>query len=193
MSPLTEAEQEYLLILARQAVEVAARGEQLESLPEPQGSLREARGAFVTLRKRGELRGCIGHVEPFKSLCETVRDCAVAAALYDSRFEPVTSSELPHLRVDISVLSALQDASPDEIELGRHGLLISHKDRRGVLLPQVALDLKWNRDRFLEETCRKAGLRSDAWQHGARIQVFTTQIFAEAHPGAGSQREAEPE
>jgi AmmeMemoRadiSam system protein A len=188
MWPLTEAEQEYLLSLARQAVETVARGEQLRSLPEAEGSLRQACGAFVTLRKAGDLRGCIGHVEPLKSLCETVRDCAVAAALYDPRFEPVTPQELPHLHVEISVLSDLQETSPDHIELGRHGLLISQGDRRGVLLPQVPLDLKWERDRFLEETCRKAGLRGDAWQHGARIQVFTAQIFAESRGPADSRR-----
>jgi AmmeMemoRadiSam system protein A len=187
MWPLTEPEQELLLCLARQAVEKATRGEPLPLLPEAEPRLLEARGAFVTLRKASDLRGCIGHVESIKSLCETVRECAVAAALSDPRFEPVTPPELPYLNVEVSVLSPLFDISPDQIELGRHGLLISKGDRRGVLLPQVPVDLNWDRGRFLEETCRKAGLPSNAWQHGARIQAFTTQIFAETHATTGGE------
>jgi AmmeMemoRadiSam system protein A len=188
MSPLNEAEQKYLLALARQAVECAAGAQQLPSLREPTGNLAERCGAFVTLRKAGDLRGCIGHVEASKSLCETVRDCAIAAVLYDPRFEPVTPLEVPGLHLEISVLSPLQDVSPDQIELGRHGLVISLGNRRGVLLPQVPCDMKWDRTRFLEETCRKAGLRTDAWQHGTRIQAFTTQIFAETIGSASEKR-----
>jgi len=187
MLPLTEPEQALLLCLARQAVEMAARGGTVPLLSAAEGRLLEARGAFVTLHKAGHLRGCIGHVESFKSLCETVRECAVAAALSDPRFEPVAPAELSSLNVEVSVLSPLFDISPDQVELGRHGLLISKGDRRGVLLPQVPVDLNWDRSRFLEETCRKAGLPSNAWQHGARIQAFTTQIFAETHAAAGGE------
>jgi AmmeMemoRadiSam system protein A len=187
MWPLTEPEQALLLCLARQTVEMAARGEPLPLLSEAEGRLLEARGAFVTLRKAGELRGCIGHVESFKSLFETVRECAVAATLSDPRFEPVAPAELPSLNVEVSVLSPLFEVSPDQVELGRHGLLISKGDRRGVLLPQVPVDLNWDRGRFLEEACRKAGLPGNAWQHGARIQAFTTQIFAETHAAAGGE------
>ena len=111
----------------------------------------------------------------------------MAAALSDPRFEPVAPAELSSLNVEVSVLSPLFDISPDQVELGRHGLLISKGDRRGVLLPQVPVDLNWDRSRFLEETCRKAGLPSNAWQHGARIQAFTTQIFAETHAAAGGE------
>jgi AmmeMemoRadiSam system protein A len=179
MWPLTEAEQAFLLLLSREAVEAAARGHELPSAPEPEGHLRESRGVFVTLRKRRELRGCIGHVEPQGSLSETVRECARAAALSDRRFEPVSPHELAELNVELSVLSHLVDVSPEQIEIGRHGLLISLGDRRGVLLPQVPLELGWDRIRFLEETCRKAGLPRDAWRHGARIRAFTTQIFGE--------------
>jgi len=179
MSPLTEAEQRLLLRLARQVVEATVHGERLTPAEIPEGPLGEPRGAFVTLRLSGELRGCIGHIDPLKSLYETVCECAMAAALADPRFEPVAAEELPYLSLELSVLSPLADISPGQIEIGRHGLLVSRGDRRGVLLPQVPVELIWDRERFLEETCRKAGLPADAWQHGARIQAFTTQSFAE--------------
>jgi len=179
MSPLTEAEKQLLLSVARQVVEATVRGTRLAPAPAIEGGLGEQRGAFVTLRRSGELRGCIGHIDPSKSLYETICECAMAAALADPRFEPVAAEEIPYLTVEISVLSPLEDISPDQIEIGRHGLLVSRGHRRGVLLPQVPLELMWDRERFLEETCRKAGLPEDAWRRGARVQAFTTQILAE--------------
>jgi len=179
MLPLAESEQQFLLRLARQALEEAVRQHRLSEIEEPAGTLREPCGAFVTLHKGGRLRGCIGYVEPLKPLFATVRECAVAAALHDPRFEPVAPKELPALRLEISVLSPLVDTAPDQIEVGRHGLLISKGGQRGLLLPQVAVEWKWNREQFLEETCWKAGLPPDAWRHGARIQAFTAQVFQE--------------
>jgi AmmeMemoRadiSam system protein A len=187
MSPLTEAEQDFLLRLARRVLEATAAGNGIPPAEQPQGGLRERRGAFVTLRKWGELRGCIGQVEALRSVCETVCECAMAAALCDPRFEPVSPDEVPCLSIELSVLSPLADMSPERIELGRHGLLVSEGERRGVLLPQVPLELGWDREQFLEETCRKAGLPPDAWQHGARIQAFTTQIFAEPEEVPGGE------
>jgi AmmeMemoRadiSam system protein A len=180
MSPLTESEQLVLLRLAREALEESVRQHRLSEIAEePSGALREPCGAFVTLHKSGRLRGCIGYVEAVKPLYATVRECAMAAALHDPRFDPVTPKELPALKLEISVLSPMEDITPDKIEVGRHGLLISQGFRRGLLLPQVAVEWKWDRDQFLEETCLKAGLAPDAWQHGARIQAFTAQVFEE--------------
>ena len=142
-------------------------------------ALRTPCGAFVTLYKGRHLRGCIGHIEALRPLYVTVRDCARAAALDDPRFEPVTPAELPALQLDISVLSPLVEVAPQQVEVGRHGLLISRGAQRGLLLPQVAVEWNWDRERFLEETCLKAGLPPDAWQHGARVQAFTAQVLKE--------------
>jgi AmmeMemoRadiSam system protein A len=180
MPLLSEADAAYLLRLARQAVEGCALEHRLPQVEEPlEESLRTNCGAFVTLRKGEHLRGCIGHVEPSAPLYHTVRDCAVAAASRDPRFEPVTPAELPDLRIEISILSLFNDVRPEDVEVGRHGLLISRGFHRGLLLPQVATQWHWDREQFLEETCLKAGLPPDAWRHGARIQAFTAQVFGE--------------
>lgn len=158
---------------------LGVRGVRLEELIPPPDLPAECCGAFVTLHKGEHLRGCIGHIEVLKPLPQTVRECAVASALYDPRFEPVTPDELPDLRIEISVLSPFVEIAPEQVEVGVHGLLISRGARRGLLLPQVAVQWEWDRERFLSETCRKAGLEGDAWQHGAKVQAFTAQVFAE--------------
>ena len=180
MLPLGEVDQQLLLRIAREALTEAVRTGSLTEIEKPEGVPQEKCGAFVTLHKRGELRGCVGYIESAKPLYQTVRECALAAALHDTRFDPVEPEELPLLHMEISVLSPLEEIRPEQIEVGRHGLLISRGFQRGLLLPQVAVEWKWDADRFLRETCRKAGLPGDAWQHGARIQAFTAQIFAEA-------------
>lgn len=177
--PLSEADENRLLRLARQALEGCLLQNRAERAEEPPERLHAPLGAFVTLRKEGQLRGCIGRVEASVPLDQTVRECAVAAALRDPRFEPVTPDEVPDLRIEISVLSGITDVRPEEVEVGRHGLLISQGSQRGLLLPQVATHFNWDRERFLEETCLKAGLPPDAWRHGARIQAFTAQVFGE--------------
>lgn len=179
MLPLTEAEQQSLLKLARGAMELGVRGLRLEELVSPPDLPAECCGMFVTLHKGEHLRGCIGHIDALKPLAQTVRECAVASALYDPRFERVSPDELPGLRIEISVLSPFIEITPDQVEVGVHGLFISRGARRGLLLPQVAVQWNWDRERFLCETCRKAGLDGDAWKHGAKIQAFTAQIFAE--------------
>lgn len=179
MSPLNEAEQRVLLRLARLAVVAAVTGAELPGFDGPEGPLTARAGAFVTLHKSGRLRGCIGNIESQRPLYQTVCDCARSAALADPRFEPVTADELPQLHLEISVLSPLQEIRPEEIDVGCHGLLVSRGFQRGLLLPQVATKYGWSREKFLGETCLKAGLPSDAWRHGARLQVFTAQIFAE--------------
>ncbi len=186
MPPLTEADQRTLLRWAREALEESVRHHCLTEMAVPSGPLAEPRGAFVTLRKGDRLRGCIGYVEALKPLCLTVRECAMAAALQDPRFEPITPRELPSLHLEISVLSPLEEITPEQIDVGRHGLIISRGRQRGLLLPQVAVELNWDRERFLEETCIKAGLPPDDWKHGARIQGFTAQIMEEAAPSSKS-------
>lgn len=180
MLPLAEPEQQLLLRLAHEALEESVRTGQLPEIKKPAGAPEEKCGAFVTLHKRGNLRGCVGYIESSKPLYQTVRECARAAALHDTRFDPVEGEELPLLQLEISVLSPLEDIAPEKVEVGRHGLLISKGFQRGLLLPQVAVEWKWDTQRFLSETCRKAGLPEDSWQRGARIQAFTAQVFAES-------------
>jgi hypothetical protein len=179
MLQLTDAEKRRLLELARTALEEVVRLGRMSEVAEPVEALQTPCGAFVTLQKRGQLRGCIGHIEALRPLYATVRECARAAALQDPRFEPVAPAELSSLRLEISILSPLVDIAPQDIEVGRHGLLISRGAQRGLLLPQVAVEWNWDREQFLEETCLKAGLPPDAWRHGARIQAFTAQVLKE--------------
>ncbi len=190
MLPLTEADEQILLRLAREALEEGVRRHRLSDLEAPQGIVREKCGAFVTLHKARRLRGCIGYFEARKPLYQTVRECAFAAALRDPRFEPVTPDELPALQLEISVLSPLEEISPEAIEVGRHGLLVSRGFQRGLLLPHVAVEWKWDRERFLEETCLKAGLPSDAWRQGAKIQAFTARVFSDPPDPARSAHHA---
>ncbi len=180
MSPLTEDESQILLAIARRSLEAAILQQSPPNLKGCSGKLAEHRGAFVTLRRHGELRGCIGHVEPDEPLVQTVAGCAASAALCDPRFPPVSRAELPHINIEISVLSPLTDIAPAGIEVGVHGLMISTGFRRGLLLPQVPVEWGWNREEFLEQTCAKAGLPLNAWRRGARIQAFTTEIIAES-------------
>lgn len=139
-------------------------------------------GAFVTLEKNHRLRGCVGYVEGNGTLFETVSDAAVAAALGDSRFPVVTQEELPHLTIEISVLSPLvRVTDTNKIEAGRHGLLIRSGYHHGLLLPQVATEHQWSRETFLEQTCLKAGLQKDAWEwKNTQLFCFTAVVFSEA-------------
>ena len=126
-----------------------------------------------------ELRGCVGYVAPVAPLYRAVAETARAAAFEDSRFLPVTQEEAPRLEVSLSVLSPLFPILPGAVEVGRHGLVISHGGRRGLLLPQVAVEHGWDRETFLEQTCRKAGLPLDAWRKGATIEAFTAEVFSD--------------
>ncbi len=188
MSPLSDEDGQRLLGIARQSIEEAVHGAGPGELRGASGALLESAGAFVTLRNHSLLRGCIGHVEPSEPLAGCVAECARAAALRDPRFAPVTAAELPDLSIHISVLSPLFDIRPEEIEIGRHGLYVTLGFHRGILLPQVPVEWSWDLERFLSETCAKAGLPPDAWQRGARVQGFTTWNFADHHsPSADSE------
>jgi len=140
----------------------------------------EPGAGFVTLRRHGELRGCIGHVERDEPLGRILARAAVSAASADPRFPSVTASELPELEIEISILGPLEPiTSPDEIEIGRHGLVIEHGWHRGLLLPQVAPEWGWDRETFLAQTCHKAGLPRDAWKNGAKVWRFEAEVFGE--------------
>ena len=181
MSSLVDREKQTLLELARRVLTAAVeRREFLDSLPVIEILERPA-GAFVTLRRRGRLRGCIGQLACADPLVQVVVHCARAAALEDPRFEPVLPHELPELDIELSVLSPLFEMSSEQIAVGRHGLLITRGWQRGVLLPQVAAEYGWPAKRFLEETCLKAGLERDAWKHpDTRVEAFTAEIFSES-------------
>jgi AmmeMemoRadiSam system protein A len=182
MSPLNEADQQTLLRIAREALVGFLALSEIPKFPEPGDALRQPCGAFVSLHKGRNLRGCVGVIAANKPLYLTVGECAVWAGLEDRRFPPVTKKEVPALNFEISVLSPLFDIAPEDVEVGRHGVVISQHGMRGLLLPQVPLEWKWNREQFLEQTCHKAGLPADAWRRGASIQAFTAQVFAEPQP-----------
>jgi AmmeMemoRadiSam system protein A len=149
------------------------------SMDPPSPHLAEPRGAFTSLYLSGELRGCVGYILPVSSVYHAVIDTARAAAFEDTRFYPVTIEEATQLKIELSVLSPPRPISAEEVEVGRHGLLISLAGQRGLLLPQVPTERNWDRITFLDQTCRKAGLPSDAWKHGATIEAFTAEVFGE--------------
>jgi hypothetical protein len=194
---LTPAEKQELLKIARQSVETAVREKKMLPVPadEPE-ALQNARGAFVTLKEHGDLRGCIGYMSPVKPLAETVRDVAAFAALEDRRFRPVSEVELGLLEYEISVLSPLHKVEDiNQIHVGQHGLLIRKGEYEGVLLPQVPTEEGWNRDTFLEQVCVKAGLPEQAWKDDdADLFMFTALVFAEpTNPKAPTLDETPPQ
>ena len=181
---LAEDEQNYLLQIVKQTVsEAVQRGQVFDCSSGGFEALAIERGAFVTLKKSGHLRGCIGYTSPLKPLCETVRDVSISAALKDPRFPAVTSSELDELSYEVSVLSPFRKVLDlNQIEIGKHGLLIKYGRSEGLLLPQVATDNKWDRKTFLSQTCRKAGLPADTWKDPQTdIFMFSAFVFGDKH------------
>ncbi len=178
--PLTPEEERELLRLARRALEhYFETGGELEA-PVKDPRLKERRGAFVTLKVDGELRGCIGYPLPHKPLAETVIEMAVAAASQDFRFDPLTSEELGRAKIEISVLSLPEPVTaPEDVVVGCHGIIVSKGLNRGLLLPQVPVEQNWDRTTYLHHGCLKAGLHPDEWKKGAKIEVFTAQVFSE--------------
>ncbi|HVO62429.1 MAG TPA: AmmeMemoRadiSam system protein A [Terriglobales bacterium] len=171
-------ERSTLLALAHKSIEAALENREIP-LDAPTPHFEEPRGVFTTLYRRGQLRGCVGYVLPVTSVYRTVAETARAAAFEDTRFHPVTPEEAPELEVHLSVLSPLRPIAPAQVEVGRHGLLVSMGARRGLLLPQVPVEYGWDRNTFLEQTCRKAGLPLDSWQHGATLEAFTAEVFGD--------------
>jgi AmmeMemoRadiSam system protein A len=176
---LTDEEKQELHRIARAVIESRCRGKSLPGVSPSTEKLAEGRGAFVCIYKQGMLRGCIGSLDASDPLYKTVEEMAQAAAFRDPRFRPVTEEELPYLNLEISVLTPLEEVNnPEDVEVGRHGIMIRKGMLSGLLLPQVASERNWNRITFLEETCRKAGLPRDAWKDkDAKIYVFSADVF----------------
>ncbi len=178
---LSSAEQKILLDIARQAIENEFTQSDSPLSPREERRLNHKNGCFVTLKKKQQLRGCIGNFQSSLPLFTEVAQMAVAAAFNDPRFYPLKADELKDISIEISVLSPLQKISAiDEIEVGKHGLYLERDFFRGVLLPQVAVEHHWDRETFLQQTCLKAGLPAEAWQNGdTDIYIFSAQIFSE--------------
>lgn len=176
---VSPVDQQLLLQLARNSIQTAIqKGRRLPTVQSLSPLLREKRGTFVTLWE-GELRGCIGFPYPVKPLAEAVQEAAVSAALQDPRFPPLRAEELARVEIEISVLTVPKATTPDQIRVGIHGLIASKGSRSGLLLPQVAMDYQWDAQTFLEQTCVKAGLSSDAWKEKINLYSFEAQVFSE--------------
>jgi AmmeMemoRadiSam system protein A len=171
-------ERDQLIRLAHEAITSACERRELAQFRASE-HLCEPRGAFTTLYLHGKLRGCVGYPNAILPLYRTVIETARAAAFEDPRFSPVTLQESRELKISLSILSAVFPVQADEIEVGRHGLVVSMHGRKGLLLPQVATEHGWDRTKFLEQTCRKAGLQNDAWMKGALVEAFTAEVFGE--------------
>ena len=184
---LSDADKKLLLRIARGSIEAHLLDKPAPSLEAVPRSLCESRGAFVSLHRQGQLRGCIGYLEAVKPLGQAVREMAAAAAFHDPRFRPLGKEELADLEVEISVLSPMRLVKNiEEIEVGTHGLYIVQGSCRGLLLPQVATEYNWDRLTFLAQTCCKAGLTSSAWKDpDTKIYLFTAEIFGDNPRKAG--------
>jgi len=174
-----------LLAIAREAIATGLADRPLEDGPQFSAASQspaetvflEPRGVFTTLYLGGELRGCVGYPTPIRPLYQAVAETARAAAFEDSRFWPVAAEEASELKISLSVLSLLFPIEAGQVEVGRHGLVISDGLHRGLLLPQVPVEHGWDRETFLEQTCRKAGLPAGAWRKSVVIEAFTAEVF----------------
>ena len=181
-SGLSEQEKSYLLKLARKTILAKCQNSPFKmSVPESK-NLNEKRGAFVTLNKLNQLRGCIGYLESGNPLYQTIAEMAEAAAFNDPRFPQVKADELDDIKIEISVLSILEKIQQiEKIKIGVHGLLIKKQVYQGLLLPQVATRYGWDRNTFLDQTCLKAGIPEGCWKNSdAEIYIFSAQIFSES-------------
>lgn len=177
---LDDAQKAALLDIARRSIVAQVEGGEKRpgqlAIEQPPAS-----GVFVTIKRRGELRGCLGTLH-CHLLAEEVARCAADAASQDPRFPPVASEELPELSIEVSVLGpleALDPIDPERIIIGRHGLVVEQGHRKGLLLPQVATEWGWTPHQFLRQTCLKASLAADAWEHGAVVCRFEAEVFGE--------------
>lgn len=183
---LSGSEKQCLLEAARHSIIAAVANRDIHHQQPPTGNLSLHCGAFVTLHEANELRGCIGFIDSRQPLIATVTEAAAKAALEDPRFPPVTADEVDRIEIEISVLSPPRQISDErEIEIGTHGLIVESGNRRGLLLPQVAAEFGWDRESFIEQTLRKAGLPSRIrFEKGFRMFVFTAEIFGEHQSSA---------
>ena len=178
-SLLTDEHRRLLLELARSAMTGAIMGTGLPLVPAV--DLPDASGVFVTIKRGGALRGCLGTLQNLRGLAAEVARCAVDSASVDPRFPPIIAAELRELSLEVSVLGPLEPIEPDAsaFTIGVHGLVAEQGSRRGLLLPQVATEWGWTPEQFLRQTCVKAGLHAEAWQQGAAIYRFAADVFGD--------------
>jgi AmmeMemoRadiSam system protein A len=183
MALLDPAAKKSLLQKARHAIADAIGVTSVtERIPDPESLIPAdfLAGAFVTIRKKGQLRGCIGYPEPERPLLDVVEHCAVSAAISDPRFPPLTAAEWDDVALELSVLGPIEPVDHiSEVVIGRDGLIVEFGRRRGLLLPQVAVEWNWNAEEFAAQTCVKAGLPPDAWPRGAKLFKFEAEVFSE--------------
>ncbi len=191
VSMFTKEQKAKLLKLARRSIEHYLKtGRRLEDLGIDDPALYKEKGAFVTLKKHGMLRGCIGHIIGDMPLCEVVAEMAIQAAVGDPRFPPLSLEELPEVEIEISVLSPLKKVEDiNDIKIGKHGLLLRKGFHSGLLLPQVPVEYGWDRMTFLRQLAVKAGLPPDEWQ-GGELYSFTAEVFSESEV-FGKDRDAD--
>ncbi len=177
---LNKNQKERLLKIARESIELFVREGKIVPVEEDDPILKTKTGVFVTIKEHGILRGCIGFTEPIFPLAEGVQKAGILAATQDPRFRPLSVEELPLIHLEISVLTPLRKINNvKEIVVGKHGIMISKGGKRGLLLPQVAVEYGWNREKFLDQTCIKANLPYGCWKKDAEIQIFEAIIFEE--------------
>jgi AmmeMemoRadiSam system protein A len=186
---LSEKEKKEILKLAKLAIESIFKKELLPELSKQKKIVRSfelRNGVFVTLTKRGALRGCIGYILPVREFEDLVADAAISAAMRDPRFDPLTEDELDEIEIEVSVLSEPKRIeSISEIEVGKHGLIVRRGPFQGLLLPQVATEYNWDKLTFLRQTCIKAGLSPDDWKkEDTEIYTFTAEVFSESEIGS---------
>jgi AmmeMemoRadiSam system protein A len=176
---LTGEQRQILLTIARTSITACVLGHPASEVEVM--ALPDASGVFVTIKRRGALRGCLGTLQNRRGLALEVMRCAIDSAREDPRFSPVTSEELADLMLEISVLGPLEEIEPrpDAFTIGQHGLLVEKGFHRGLLLPQVATEWGWSAEQFLQHTCVKAGLPRDAWQGSVRLYRFAAEVFGD--------------
>lgn len=177
---LNSTDKKLLLQLAREAITVTVQTGKLRMQQVSDAKLLAPQGCFVTIKKQGTLRGCIGNFSSEKPLYQLVQEMAASAATRDPRFYPMKEEDLIEFELEISVLSPLSKiSSPEQVVVGKHGLYLEKNFSRGVLLPQVAVEHNWDRETFLCQTALKAGLKMDDWKEGADLYIFSAEVFGE--------------
>lgn len=177
---LTQTQKSELFSMARKSIRDYLKSGQRQKIQTDDALFLEKRGAFVTLKKSGRLRGCIGRIAADEPLIKVICDMAIEAATADPRFPSVSESELDSIGLEISVMSPIEQITDiSKIKVGTHGIIIRKGFASGLLLPQVAAEYGWNTEQFLEQTCVKAGLNRDDWKKGAKIFIFSAEVFGE--------------
>ncbi len=173
---LNEDEKKNLLKIAREAIEAKLQGSSIPEVKYKSKNLKMKSGVFVTLKINNDLRGCIGYIEPLFPLAKAVQDVAIKAAFEDNRFYPLTLSEFKAITIEISILTLPEElTNPENVVIGKHGLIIDAGYTRGLLLPQVATEYGWNKEEFLTHTALKAGLPADSWKK-KNIKLYTFSV-----------------